>query len=113
MISPIKFNDCDTVNKILTTINISLYGITTTVISSLGFSPYLGFIHSGSPLPFVYDLVDVYKEKVCVDLAFYLANKLNNIYDKFSVYSELTNRLVEINFLKDLVNTTLYCLESV
>ena len=38
----------------------------------MGYSPHIGFIHSGSPLPFVYDLADLYKEHLCIDLAFSL-----------------------------------------
>ena len=36
----------------------------------MGYSPYIGFIHKGSPLPLTYDLADLYKENLCIDLAF-------------------------------------------
>src|SRR5690606_12975954 len=39
-------------------------------IVSLGFSPGLGFLHSGKQLSFVYDVADLYKMEVVVPVAF-------------------------------------------
>ena len=43
----------DPVNRCLTFFNGLLYGILTSVILYAGYSPRIGFIHSGSPMPFV------------------------------------------------------------
>ena len=42
----------DLVNKILTFANSLLYGLMTSLCCACGFSPRIGFVHSGSPLPF-------------------------------------------------------------
>jgi hypothetical protein len=47
-----------------------LYGLCHAAILSLGFSPALGFIHTGKQLSFVYDLADLYKMKLAVPVAF-------------------------------------------
>ncbi len=59
-------------NQVLTSTNAALYSILCSPVHSMGYSPHIGFIHSGSPLPFIYDLADLYKEDLCVDLAFSL-----------------------------------------
>ena len=98
--TPGKFELSDLVNKILTATNAALYGILASVIHSLGYSPHLGFIHSGSPLPFVYDLADLYKKDLCIDLAFLLASKLAGEYNKYIVSEAFRERVIKINLLK-------------
>ena len=61
---PGKFFLSDFTNQVLTAANAALYGIITSAVYSMGYSPHIGFIHSGSPLPFVYDLADIYKENI-------------------------------------------------
>ncbi|MEY0026986.1 CRISPR-associated endonuclease Cas1, partial [Providencia rettgeri] len=73
---PGKFEISDTTNQIITSTNAALYGILCSAVHSLGYSPHIGFIHSGSPLPFIYDLADLYKEYVCIDLAFALTKDM-------------------------------------
>src|SRR5690606_4866181 len=43
-------------------------------IVSLGFSPALGFLHSGKQLSFVYDVADLYKTEIVVPAAFAAAS---------------------------------------
>src|SRR5690625_7959877 len=69
---PNKFELSDGTNQILTASNAALYGILCSAVHSLGYSPHVGFIHSGSPLPFIYDLAALYQEKFSTDLAFSL-----------------------------------------
>ena len=66
--TPGKFELGDITNQVLTACNAALYGILSSAVHSMGYSPHIGFIHSGSPLPFVYDLADLYKEHLCIDL---------------------------------------------
>ena len=79
--TPGKFELSDLTNQILTSTNAALYGVLCSCVHSLGYSPHLGFIHSGSPLPFVYDLADLYKGELCVDLAFSLTLSLAGRYN--------------------------------
>lgn len=69
-----NFENSDDVNKALSTANVCLYGLTRTVISALGLSCGLGFIHVGHEQSFVYDVADLYKAQYTIPLAFELAS---------------------------------------
>ena len=60
----------DPVNRALSAANSCLYGICHAAILSLGFSPALGFIHTGKNLSFVYDVADLYKTEITIPVAF-------------------------------------------
>jgi len=60
----------DPINRALSVANACLYGICHAAIVSLGYSPALGFIHSGKSLSFVYDIADLYKVEISIPLAF-------------------------------------------
>lgn len=60
----------DPVNRALSCANSCLYGICHAAIISAGYSPALGFIHTGKMLSFVYDIADLYKVETTVPLAF-------------------------------------------
>ncbi len=96
---PGKFELGDMTNQILTSTNAALYGILSSAIYSMGYSPHVGFIHSGSPLPFVYDMADLYKEEFCIDLAFSLTLKMGGRYNKHKVAEEFRRRIIEKNLL--------------
>lgn len=68
-----QWNKGDPVNRALSTANACLYGICHAAIVSAGFSPALGFIHTGKMLSFVYDVADVYKTEITVPAAFQAA----------------------------------------
>lgn len=63
----------DPVNKALSVANSCLYGICHAAIVSLGYSPAIGFIHTGKQHSFVYDIADLYKTEVTIPTAFYAA----------------------------------------
>lgn len=100
---PGQFSGSDTPNRILTFCNAALYGMICSCLYSCGFSPYIGFIHSGSPLPFVYDLADLYKGEFSIDLAFRLTAQLAGHYDKKTVQDEFRARVLEKELLKQIV----------
>lgn len=97
---PGKFEVSDTTNQYLTATNAALYGLLAGIIHSLGYSPHIGFIHSGSPLPFVYDMADLYKELLCIDLAFALTLQACGRYDRDLASEEFRKRVVEFDLLK-------------
>lgn len=99
---PNKFELSDLTNQILTATNTALYGILCSAIHSMGYSPYMGFIHSGSPLPFVYDLADLYKEDLCIDLAFSLTKTMAGLYNKHTVSSAFRSRVIETDLLANI-----------
>jgi CRISPR-associated protein Cas1 len=96
---PGKFEMSDMTNKILTSANAALYGILLSSIYALGYSPHIGFIHSGSPLPFVYDMADLYKERLCIDLAFSTTLEMAGNYDKATVAGEFRKRVIDMDLL--------------
>ena len=96
---PGKFEMSDTTNKILTTTNAALYGVLTSAICSMGYSPHIGFIHSGSPLPFVYDMADLYKDELCIHLAFSLTLEMAGSYNRHLVSEAFRERVIELDIL--------------
>ncbi|MGN1189873.1 MAG: type I-E CRISPR-associated endonuclease Cas1e [Candidatus Ornithospirochaeta sp.] len=101
---PGDFNLSDTTNKILTSSNSALYAIITSVVCATGYSPYIGFVHSGSPLPFIYDLADLYKEYLCIDFAFKMTKELAGIYDKKRIIDSFRERIIEFDLLGRIKN---------
>lgn len=97
---PGKMELSDLTNQILTACNSALYAIICSCVYSMGFSPHIGFIHSGSPLPFVYDMADLYKEYLCIDLAFYLTLEMGGEYNKYRVMTEFRERVLDSKLLE-------------
>ena len=62
----------DPVNRALSAAHALLNGLCHTAIVSGGYSPALGFVHTGKQLSFVYDIADLYKTEVTIPLAFRL-----------------------------------------
>lgn len=60
----------DPINRAISVANACLHGLCHAAIVSTGFSPALGFIHTGKALSFVYDVADFYKIDVTVPAAF-------------------------------------------
>jgi len=60
----------DPINRALSTANSCLYGICHAAIVALGYSPGLGFIHTGKLTSFVYDIADLYKTSTTIPIAF-------------------------------------------
>ncbi|BCK14983.1 type I-E CRISPR-associated endonuclease Cas1e [Vibrio cholerae] len=98
--TPGKFSLSDLTNQIMTASNAALYGILCSAIHSMGYSPHIGFIHSGSPLPFVYDIADLYKEHLCIDLAFSLTRDMAGHYDKHKVSDAFRKRVISMDLLQ-------------
>lgn len=96
---PGKFDVSDITNQVLTASNAALYGILSSAVHSMGYSPHIGFIHSGSPLPFIYDLADLYKEHLCIDLAFFLTRDMAGRYNKHKVSSAFRERVIDMDLL--------------
>lgn len=63
----------DPVNRALSAANSCLYGVCHAAVVSAGYSPALGFIHTGKMLSFVYDVADLYKTETTIPAAFLAA----------------------------------------
>lgn len=68
-----SWNKADGVNRALSCANSCLYGLCHAAIVAAGYSPGLGFIHTGKQLSFVYDIADLYKVELTIPLAFQMA----------------------------------------
>lgn len=65
-----KWGSGDPVNRALSMANALLNGLCHAGIVSGGYSPALGFIHTGKQKSFVYDIADLYKTEITIPLAF-------------------------------------------
>ena len=65
----------DVVNQCLSAATSCLYGVTEAAVLAAGYAPAVGFIHSGKPLSFVYDVADIFKFETVVPVAFKIAAK--------------------------------------
>jgi CRISPR-associated protein Cas1 len=63
----------DLPNRCLSSATSCLYGVAEAAVLAAGYAPAIGFIHTGKPLSFVYDVADVYKFETVVPLAFKIA----------------------------------------
>jgi CRISPR-associated protein Cas1 len=52
-----------------------LYGITEAAVLAAGYAPAIGFVYSGQPLSFIYDIADLIKFETVVPVAFKVASK--------------------------------------
>lgn len=68
-----NWRNADPVNRALSAANSCLYGVCHAAILSAGYSPALGFIHTGKQLSFVYDIADLHKAELTIPLAFQAA----------------------------------------
>jgi len=72
---PKNWDSGDVVNKCLSSATSCLYGVTEAAILASGYAPAVGFLHSGKPLSFVYDIADIFKFETVVPVAFRVAAK--------------------------------------
>jgi len=79
--NPDNFESGTPINKALTAAHQALYGLSYSVISALGASPGLGFVHTGHDLSFVYDFADLYKAEFSIPVAFSVTEKYGDDSD--------------------------------
>lgn len=72
---PDNWEKGDLPNKCLSAATAALYGITESAVLAAGYAPAIGFIHTGKPLSFVYDIADLFKFETIVPVAFQIAAK--------------------------------------
>jgi len=72
---PENWDAGDIPNRCLSAATSCLYGITEAAVLAAGYAPAIGFIHTGKPLSFVYDIADLFKFDTVVPTAFRIAAK--------------------------------------
>lgn len=67
---PRDWSGADIVNRCLSAATAALYGITEAAVLAAGYAPAIGFLHTGKPQSFVYDIADLFKFETVVPEAF-------------------------------------------
>jgi CRISPR-associated protein Cas1 len=75
---PDDFDGGDIANRCLSVANHCLYGICEAAVLAAGYAPAIGFLHTGKPLSFVYDIGDLFKFETSVPIAFKVAASNSN-----------------------------------
>lgn len=70
-----EWDAADIPNRCLSAATACLYGITEAAVLAAGYAPAVGFIHTGKPLSFVYDIADLFKFDSVVPIAFRVASQ--------------------------------------
>lgn len=63
----------DPANRALSAATHCLYGVVEAAVLAAGYAPAIGFVHTGKPLSFVYDIADLIKFETVVPVAFSVA----------------------------------------
>lgn len=71
--NPKEWGKSDIANQCLSAATSCLYGVTEAAILAAGYAPAMGFVHTGKPLSFVYDIADIIKFDTVVPAAFKVA----------------------------------------
>jgi CRISPR-associated protein Cas1 len=66
----------DIPNRCLSSATACLYGVCEAAILAAGYAPAVGFIHTGKPQSFVYDIADIFKFETVVPVAFRIAARV-------------------------------------
>lgn len=72
---PDDWDVSDVPNRCLSAATSCLYGIVEAAVLAAGYAPAIGFIHTGKPLSFVYDIADIVKFNTVVPVAFQVASQ--------------------------------------
>lgn len=70
-----EWQAADLPNRCLSAATACLYGLTEAAVLAAGYAPAIGFLHTGKPLSFVYDIADIYKFETVVPAAFKTAGR--------------------------------------
>ena len=109
--NPDDFGDSDKVNQALSAGHVCLYGLAHAVISSIGCSPALGFVHVGHELSFVYDIADLYKAEITIPVAFEIASQEQEDISR-TVRRRVRDEMVKAHIIERMVNDIKYLLST-
>jgi len=72
---PGNFDVSDVPNRCVSAATSCLYGLCEAAVLAAGYAPAVGFLHTGKPLSFVYDIADLFKFETVVPEAFRIAGQ--------------------------------------
>ncbi|MGC9436240.1 MAG: type I-E CRISPR-associated endonuclease Cas1e [Methanomicrobiales archaeon] len=70
---PGNWSSADIPNRCLSSATACLYGVVESGVLAAGYSPSIGFLHTGHPLSFVFDIADLFKFETVVPVSFRIA----------------------------------------
>jgi len=101
---PASWGSSDLSNRCLSSATACLYGISEAAVLAAGYAPAIGFIHSGKPLSFVYDVADLFKFDTVVPVAFRVAAE-NSFDPERAVRLACRDSFRETRLLKKIIPT--------
>lgn len=97
-----NWTQADPINRAISAGAACLYGLCHAAIVSAGYSPALGFIHTGKQLSFVYDIADLYKAETLIPTAFKVVAESPEGVERRVRYA-LRDQLREVKLLERVV----------
>ena len=73
---PHEWDTSDVPNRCLSAATACLHGLAEAAVLAAGYAPAIGFLHSGKPRSFVYDIADLWKTRTVVPEAFRIAARV-------------------------------------
>ncbi|MDK2892837.1 type I-E CRISPR-associated endonuclease Cas1e [Methanohalophilus sp.] len=101
---PNDWNSGDVQNRCLSSATSCIYGVAEAAILAAGYSPAVGFIHTGKPRSFVYDIADIFKFETVVPIAFRIASEKHTNYER-AVRIACRDSFRESRLLKKIIPT--------
>lgn len=72
---PADWDSSDMPNRCLSAATACLHGLAEAAVLAAGYAPAIGFLHTGKPRSFVYDIADLWKTQTVIPEAFRVAGK--------------------------------------
>ena len=88
---PSNWDSADIPNRCLSAATACLHGLCEAAVLAAGYAPAIGFLHTGKPRSFVYDIADLWKLQTVVPEAFRIAGRAQR--DKLDLPLERAVRL--------------------
>jgi CRISP-associated protein Cas1 len=100
--TPESWFTADPINRALSSANSYLYAVCQAALTAVGYSPAFGFIHTGKPLSFVYDIADLYKHETTIPAAFETIAALNTL-EETTVRAKCREKFSEAKLMRRLI----------
>lgn len=112
----INYNKMNMINKAISYNNSLLYALCSGIVTTLGYSTSLGFIHVGNVNSFIYDIADLYKVETTLPAAFEVVSRVQqdkNIDFECELRKVCRTYFAKINILKKVVKDLEYLFEDI
>ena len=109
-----NWRSADPINRCISSATSCLYGLSEAAILIAGYSPAIGFVHTGRPRSFVYDVADLIKYETAVPVAFKVASEQREDFETHVRHEcrEMFARRHTLESLVPLINSIFSGLEA-